>query len=87
MSELHRWADAMTKTKRIILELFGPAFFALLPLWASLVFSRSIGNSFGEIVSAILFYYGVGLLACGLQSICYASIMEWQFARGLSPRS
>lgn len=85
----------LTRRRRIVLELLAPA-----PLGAGLLFMVGLAKAVWErfpdgtwpgfdprIFISFAIVVGFAYIFTGLQSIAYAIIMEWRFARGLDPRS
>lgn len=85
----------LTRRKRIALELLGPAFIGAAPFIVALAgfslwetFTKNQPWKFPlEALQGIGMILLVAYVCVGIQSILFTAILEWQFARGLDPRS
>lgn len=84
-----------TRRKRIALEVLGPpalgafltsAILAVVALVDALE-EGDYGHQLTQVAELAILAVMFGYMLAGVQSILYALIMEWRFARGLDPRS
>ena len=85
----------LSRPRRIALELLGPAFLGALlqftiglvkTVAGSVVSGRWSDWSFRVLQGFAVFLFFAYVFA-GIQSVVYALVMEWRFARGLDPCS
>jgi hypothetical protein len=84
-----------TRGKRIALELLGPPALGatlMIALMAGITVVETIEKGdvlqrLKELAQGTVFVAVFAYMLAGAQSILYACIMEWRFARGLDPRS
>ncbi len=84
-----------TRGKRIALEVLGPPFLGAIlmtTVFAAMAVAEALEKGefrhrLEQVAQVTLMAVFVAYILAGIQSVLYALVMEWRFARGLDPRS